>query len=121
MKQMGLIKPNEFAGLRMSCHSLTRLPRPQPVAAFPFKLHSGLATVSLHSRFARRVKNLMPGKVYAITIIAHVHHAFFHKALPDLWVDPLEYLAAASDRRLSSLLGTLQTKEEDPHWPVARI
>src|SRR5215213_6129667 len=118
---MRLIEPNHLAGARVPRDALAKLTGAQAVAGFPFKLDVLAPAVVFHFGFVLGLKDVLPRKIQAVAVVAHVEHTLLGEARADARADACVYAAAVSDRRLATCLCRQHALEVDLQRPLERV
>src|SRR5713101_8160651 len=97
-----MIEPHSLTSLGVSRDGLSYLTCPQAITAFPFKLCPSLVTILFYFSFIRGLKNILPAKVDALTVISDIHDSLADEPLFNPRVDPRKYFSIISNRCGSS-------------------
>src|SRR5262245_13909541 len=117
MKQMRLIEPDHFSGIRMAGDGLADLPGSQPLSAYPFDLNAMLSAKLLDLAAITRLEDILPWKVDATLIIAKIHDFPGDEFFANFGGNAIENAMAIRDGSGAALLRRLFTIKEESSRP----
>src|SRR5579864_6864321 len=109
MPMLRLIEPRPFAGCFMLHARRAYRTGLQTAVGFPFELNQALPAQCFHPGRLVRLKDCLPVKPHAGSIVTGIHHTLFHKAVTNSRRDVLETPTAIHDRCFSPPFRRLHT------------